>query len=82
MARNVQQYLYNYHLTVPLKLQVATLYVCDQFCEQATDDDVDKARRENASITGARNDNTVAISLASCSIALLVTSMTIVLLYK
>ena len=81
MARNVQQFLYLYHLTTQLDLQIAILYVCDQFCEQATD--TVGAKSENTTISDTHgDDNTVAISLASCSLALLTTTMLIVVLYR
>ena len=83
-ARNVQQYLYNYHLTKQLDLQIATLYVCDQFCEQTTDVGV-KATSDNTNtnITNTySDDHTIAISLASSALALLVIAMLTVLVYR
>ena len=81
-ARNVQQYLYSYHLTKQLDLQIATLYVCDQFCEQ-TDDVVMTARNDNANTTSVySDDHTIAISLASCALALLVIAILSVLMYR
>lgn len=81
MARNVQQLLYLYHLTTQLDLQIAILYVCDRFCEETTD--TVRAKSENTTIGGIHNDdNTIAISLASCSLFLLAMLMLIVLLYR
>ena len=85
MARNVQQYLYSYHLTKQLDLQIATLYVCDQFCEQNDDDhDVElTAVDDNTNTTVTYNDDhTIAISLASCALALLVIAIVSVLIYR
>lgn len=85
MARNVQQYLYNYHLTKQLDLQITTLYVCDQFCEQSQDDhDVELTAVDdntNNTVTYS-DDHTIAISLASCALALLVIAILSVLIYR
>ena len=82
MARNVQQFVYLYHLTTQLDLQIAILYVCDHFCEDTTD--TVGANSENTTISGSTHDedNTIAIALASCSLVLLAMSMLIVLLYR
>lgn len=83
MAKNIQQYLYDYHLATQLDLQIATLYVCDKFCRHTTGNTVKTRSDNNTSITGAYDDdNTVAISLASCSVALLLTVMVIAVLYR
>lgn len=84
MARNVQQFLYNYHLAGELDLNIALLYVCDHFCEQTTD--IVETKRENTtSVTSTyvyNDDNTIAILLAICSLALLTISMIIIVLYR
>ena len=84
MAGNVQQYLHNYHLTKQLDLQIATLYVCDQFCEQNNDDHVELTAIDdntNTTVTYS-DDHTIAISLASCALALLVIAIVSVLIYR
>ena len=82
-ARNVQQYLYNYHLTKQIDLQIATLYVCDQFCEQNGDHEVElKAMNDDNTTVSYNDDHTIAISLASCALALLVIAILSVLIYR
>ena len=82
-ARNVQEYLYNHHQSIQIDVQIATLYVCDQFCEQSDPDINVKVRNENANITEDYNDDhTIAISLASCALTLLAISILIVVAYR